>query len=323
MVRLSLPLFLAGVATTTAFVPASQPRVVVPTSINAAAIETPPSPLTAWGEKIQDIKKAQAEFRKQKLPEFAPEISTADLGIASDDKEAQLKYFQENALEIKKMMELHGAVIFRKFDLMKEQEGFQKFYSAIGMKVCQDPLQSVSARPTADGKKDSPVYEAVNKESRKNFFIGMHNEFVGTRAPRAAAFVCFKAAETGGEFIIADGRRMFRDLDPDVVEELYNRNIRYSVMELPFFGWIDSVPGPLQEPVKAGVKGLVSAAINAKVDFDVEMLWGESGYDNTRMLQARAPSQPPIVRHPVTGEPTWFCNVHSHSSKLRKQRESL
>jgi hypothetical protein len=152
---------------------------------------------------------------------------------------------------------------------------------------------------------------------------GMHNEFVGTRAPRAAAFVCFKAAETGGEFLIADGRRMFRDLDTDLVEELYNRDIRYSVMELPFFGWVDNVPGPLQEPVMGAVKGLVSAAINAKVDFSVEMQWGEAGYDSTKMLQARAPSQPPIVVHPVTGEPTWFCNVHSHSSMLRKQRESV
>lgn len=150
----------------------------------------------------------------------------------------------------------------------------------------------------------------------------MHNEFVGTRAPRAAAFVCFKAAEEGGEFLIADGRRMFRDLDSDLVEELYNRSIRYSVMELPFFGWIDNLPEPIQGPVMGGMKGLVSAAINAKVDFDVDMLWGEGGYDNTRMLQARSPGQPPIVQHPVTGEPTWFCNVHSHSSKLRKNRES-
>ena len=150
----------------------------------------------------------------------------------------------------------------------------------------------------------------------------MHNEFVGTRAPRAAAFVCFKAAETGGEFLIADGRRMFRDLEPALVQELYKRSIRYSVMELPFFGWIDNFPGPIQNPIMGAVKGLVSAAINAKVDFDVELLWGEGGYDSTKMLQARAPGQPPIVLHPVTGEPTWFCNVHSHSSKLRKARES-
>lgn len=151
----------------------------------------------------------------------------------------------------------------------------------------------------------------------------MHNEFVGTRAPRAAAFVCFKAAETGGEFLIADGRRVFCDLDPDLVEELYQREIRYSVMELPFFGWMDNLPEPIQGPASGAIKGLVSAAINAKVDFNVEMNWGEGGYDKTRMLQARAAPQPPIVIHPVTKDPTWFCNVHSHSSKLRKDREAL
>jgi hypothetical protein len=171
MVRLSFTAFLACTASVGAFAPVSQPRARV-NALSAAAIETPPSPLTAWGNPIQDIRKIQEDFRREELPEFGPEISSADLGIASDDKEAQLNYFKENALEIKKKMQLHGAVIFRGFDLMKEQDGFQQFYNALEMKICQDPLQSVSARPTADGKKDSPVYEAVNKESRKNFFIG-------------------------------------------------------------------------------------------------------------------------------------------------------
>lgn len=138
----------------------------------------------------------------------------------------------------------------------------------------------------------------------------MHNEFVGTRAPRAAAFVCFKAAETGGEFLIADGRAIIRDIDSDVLKRLYDRNIRYSVMELPFFGFIDNLPDFLKPPVMGTIKTLASTAINAKVDFDVELLWGEGGYDKTRMLQARAPSQPPIVVHPVTGEASWFWYVH-------------
>merc|ERR1719327_2537207 len=135
------------------------------------------------------------------------------------------------------------------------------------MNPCLDPLHSVSARPTIEGK-GSAVYEAVNKESRKNFFIGMHNEFVGTRAPKAAAFVCLKPAETGGEFIIADGRAVFRDIDPDVLERMYSRSIRYSVMELPFFGWVDKLPDPVQSPMMGGIKTLASAALNAKVDFD-------------------------------------------------------
>lgn len=321
--------FAALVATSSAFVP-HQPHVTssITTSspaLLAAAVDTaepPLSPLTQWGDKVSDIVRLQQQVRSDGLPEFAPTISAKDLGIAGDEK-AQLKYFEDNAMEIKLKMQANAAVVFRDFDLMKTQDGFQQMYQAIGMKPCLDPLHSVSARPTVDGKKNSPVYEAVNKESRKNFFIGMHNEFVGTRAPRAAAFVCFKAAETGGEFLIADGRRMFRDLSPELVQELYQRSIRYSVMELPFFGWIDNLPGPVQDPVQSVVRGIVSAAINAKVDFSVELLWGEGGYDNTKMLQARAPSQPPIVLHPTTGEPTWFCNVHSHSSKLRKERESI
>ena len=101
------------------------------------------------------------------------------------------------------------------------------------------------------------------------------------------------------------------------------RNIRNSVMELPFFGWVDNLPEPVRPVAMGAIKGLASAAINAKVDFSVDLRWGEGGYDGVKMLQARAPSQPPILVHPVTGEPHWFCNVHSHSSKLRKDRDAI
>ncbi|KAL9185347.1 hypothetical protein ACHAXT_003124 [Thalassiosira profunda] len=325
MVKFGLPAvaLAVGAASTAAFAPAapaSSRRAAAPVHMSSVA-ENPLAPLTVWGDRIPDILGSHKEAKARKM-EFAPTIKASEIGLASDDVEGQLQYVKDHATEIKQQMVDNGAVIFREFDLMKEQPGFVKFYEALGMKTCLDPLHSVSARPTVDGDKNSPVYEAVNKESRKNFFIGMHNEFVGTRAPRAAAFVCFKAAETGGEFLIADGRQIFRDLSPELVEKLYDRDIRYSVMELPFFGWVDSLPEFARPGVMGVVKGLASFAINSKVDFDVDLQWGEGGYDNVKMLQARAPSQPPILVHPVTGEPHWFCNVHSHSSKLRKDREA-
>lgn len=170
MVHLSLTYFLITVSVAGAFSPSAfQPQ--RSSALAASTVDTPSSPLTVWGDRISDIRQLQTEFKKQNLPEFAPEITATSLGLAGD-KEAQLAYFKENAMEIKQKMQDHGAVVLRGFELTKEQEGFQQFYNAIGMKICQDPLQSVSARPTADGKKDSPVYEAVNKESRKNFFIG-------------------------------------------------------------------------------------------------------------------------------------------------------
>ncbi|GMH69342.1 hypothetical protein TL16_g05135 [Triparma laevis f. inornata] len=85
------------------------------------------------------------------------------------------------------------------------------------------------------------------------------------------------------------------------MQRLYNRSIRYSVMELPFFGWVDSLPSALRPSIMGALKGLASFAINAKVDFSVELLEQVGGYDNTRLLQARAPKQPPVVEHPVSG----------------------
>jgi hypothetical protein len=158
------------ISAVSAFVPAHPQRSSY-RSLQSAALETPPlSPLTEWGEKLADIRKLHADMNAKPPPEFAPEISAKSLGLQTPDE--QLQYFKENAMEIKQKMQDCGAVIFRDFELMKSQDGFQDFYKAIGMKVCLDPLHSVSARPTVDGKKNSPVYEAVNKESRKNFFIG-------------------------------------------------------------------------------------------------------------------------------------------------------
>jgi len=144
-------------------------------ALSAATLDAPPplSPLTSWGDKLSDIRKVQQEYKQQPLPEFAPTVSAKELGLTT--VEEQLQYVKDNAFDLKLKMEEGGAVIFRDWDLMKSQDGFQDFYKALGMHVCLDPLHSVSARPTVDGQKNSPVYEAVNKESRKNFFIGTYH----------------------------------------------------------------------------------------------------------------------------------------------------
>lgn len=168
--KLSFALLAASVAATSAFAP-QQMQSRTSSALNEATLKEPPlSPLTLWGDDMSDIRKVHAEMNSKPAPEFAPEMSAKSLGL--ETTEQQLAYLQENAMAIKEKMQECGAVVFRDWDLMKTQDGFQDFYNAVGMKVCLDPLHSVSARPTVDGKKNSPVYEAVNKESRKNFFIG-------------------------------------------------------------------------------------------------------------------------------------------------------
>ncbi len=311
------------------------PVVPRPRSARAAAavaekedVELADCPVTQWGASIPDILAAQRAKRAAPEQPFLHVLEPP-----SADPDAQLRWLADHRDEVNAKLASHGAVNLRGWDLIRTPEGFRAAYEALGLEPCRDPLDAVSARPMVD--KASAVYEAVNKESRANFYIGMHNEFVGTRAPRAAMFVCFQQAEEGGEFMVCDGRRVFRDCDEELLARLYGRRIRYSVMELPFFSFLDGLPeevaaGPVKIPLRAGaasaVRGVVAAAINAKVDFDVDMQWLDdeaSAYGDDKTLQARAPVQPPVVLHPATGEPTWFCNVHSHSSVLRKKRESI
>jgi hypothetical protein len=172
MLLRSIACSLACAVCVSSFVLAPQHSHRLPSLSSTAVADTPPplSPLTEWGEKITDIRAVQQQLRKQDIPEFAPEISAKALNLV--DASSELEYLKQNAMTLKQMMQDHGALVFRDFELMKLQPGFQEFYNALGMKVCLDPLHSVSARPTVDGTKNSPVYEAVNKESRKNFFIG-------------------------------------------------------------------------------------------------------------------------------------------------------
>src|SRR6056300_1675863 len=137
MVKFSIPAVAlaigAGVSSTTAFAPVattSRSAAVVSSSSAplhmssvAAPEQSPLAPLTVWGDRIPDIIESQNEAKSRNM-EFAPTIKSSDLGLASNDVKGQLTYVKEHAMEIKQQMVDNGAVIFREFDLMKEQEGF-------------------------------------------------------------------------------------------------------------------------------------------------------------------------------------------------------
>jgi hypothetical protein len=119
---------------------------------------------------------------------------------------------------------------------------------------------------------------------------------VGKRTVNKACFVCFKAAEKGGEFLLVDGRRMlryvfciiimnilylyilslakniymcgsccplFRDLKTDVLQRWFDRQVRFSSAELPM-GFMDKA-GPLQPVIEPVVQKLLGTVVDMKV----------------------------------------------------------
>jgi len=270
--------------------------------------EVPKCPETVWNADGIDLSSVQ-EASQRSVPMVLYFDASSDL--------SESEFIRSRKDELLDQLTANGAIWFRGFEMMKTTDGFQQFYELLGLDPCQDPLASVGARAIVNKK--SAMYEAVNKPSRSKFFVGMHCESTFKRTNRLGAFVCFKQATTGGEFLLLDGVQMLKDLKPDVVQRLYERGVRFSNAELPFFDFLRNA-GPLKEVLKPVFKSIASVAVAAKIDMELELEWAENDEDGLR-LQAFSPKQSPINRHPITGEPAWFCNVHSHSRYLRDNRD--
>ncbi|CAL1140526.1 unnamed protein product [Cladocopium goreaui] len=265
-----------------------------------------PVAIDGRGDDLRQVKACPLEIR------MPPELK--------GDLEGQRQFFSSRLPDIYKDLKEYGAIVFRGFEISKDKGTFGQVGQALQLEPCEDPLHSVAARDAVDKK--AGVYEAVNKPSRSKFYIGMHNEMVGDRAPGAALFVCFKAAEEGGEFLVADGRKMFKELDKEWLTKVYNRDVVYSTAEFPM-GFIEGLPDFVQPAVEPMVYGAMTQALKMKVDFKTELRWEKSDYDGSKILQVRAMPQYPVLRHHATGEPCWWGSMHSHAEHLRSEREKV
>ena len=117
----------------------------------------------------------------------------------------------------------------------------------------------------------------MNKQSLSKHYIGLHNEATFTKTATTGAFVCFKpATEWGGEFFIADGERIFRDVPADVMKTLIEREIRISVSNLDL-DVLGLLPGATKDEAMEKVRTLVADTVAPKFDMDLDMIWGTDG----------------------------------------------
>jgi hypothetical protein len=274
-------------------------------SFDTSISEVPKCPITKWDSQAIDFSAVQAVAR------------TLPVEVRADASMSEEEWLLSQREGLLAQLEQSCALWFRGMELMKTKDGFAKFYEQLGLDPCQDPLASVGARAVVSKK--GAMYEAVNKPSRAKFFVGMHNESTFKRTNRLGAFVCFKRAESGGEFLLLDARKALAEMDPAVRQRLYDRGVRFSNAELPFFDFLRNA-GPLKSVLQPMCKSIAEVAVSAKIDMELELQWVEDEKDGLR-LQALSPPQPPFNRHPSTGDPAWFCNAHSHSRYLRDRRD--
>ena len=271
----------------------------------------PDCPTTIWETDI-DVEEWQAKYRAEDMP-----LCPVEVVATPEDNAKGLDYFIEKREEFAEMLAKHGTIWFRGFELTKDPEGFRKFWEE-GLKLppCLDPIHSSGLRKFLS-KKDA-IYEEVNKQALAKHYIGLHNEATFCKTATTGAFVCFQPATvSGGEFMIADGERIFRDMDTDVLKKLCDRKVRISVSNLDL-DVLGVLPGDTKAEAMEKVRQLVAANVAPKFDMDLDMIWGTDG--NEMRLQAVEHAQSPVNRHPVTGRPVWFCNMHNHARFLRERR---
>mmetsp|Transcript_26323 Transcript_26323/g.61742 ORF Transcript_26323/g.61742 Transcript_26323/m.61742 type:complete len:426 (-) Transcript_26323:303-1580(-) len=273
----------------------------------------PDCPPTIWNSGFDDV--VGERDGGGELLECPLEISATDYFGPSEGPNKDAASITAKKDEIMAKLQEHGCVWFKDMELTKSPEGFRSFYDALGLDLCLDPIHTSGLRKMIS-KKDG-IYEEVNKPTLRGHYIGLHQESTHVKTSTYGAFVCFQGATIeGGEFLVADGARILRDLDPAVLQRIYENKVRISVSNLDFD--FLAATGPLKQPLMNFFQDLIAKAVAPKFDMELEMLWGSDG--KPYRLQAVEPPMSPVNRHPKTGMPVWFCNIHNHARYLRDNR---
>ena len=217
------------------------------------------------------------------------------LVVKPDDKEVDLADWGiNNRSFIESHLVKHGALLFRGFG-PQTAEQFSRFAQSICVDLLRD--NGEHQREVINEGVYTPVFYPADKQ------LLWHNEnSFNHRWPSRILFCCVKPPARGGETPIVDSRRVFAGLSADIKERFINTGVKYVRIYGAGAGldWQTVFQTKSREEVERQCREAL---------MDYEWLDG----DRLRTSCVR----PAVVRHPVTGETTWFNQAqHWHVSCL-------
>jgi alpha-ketoglutarate-dependent taurine dioxygenase len=190
----------------------------------------------------------------------------------------------ENRASIETALEKHGAILFRGFQVKSVQE-FERFVTSVSGKALEYKERS-SPRSQISGR----VYTSTDYPPDKSIFL--HNEqSYNLVFPMRISFFCGKVAQTGGATPIADTRKVFERIAPEIRERLIARKYQYVRNFGDGFGlnWKEA----FQTKQRAEVEEYCRAN-------QIECEWKPGNRLRTKQVRRVA------ARHPKTGDWVWF-----------------
>jgi alpha-ketoglutarate-dependent taurine dioxygenase len=186
---------------------------------------------------------------------------------------------------VRERLDRHGGVLFRNFD-PKSVEAFEQLVEA----VAGEPLR-YTERSSPRSQVSGRIYTSTDYPPQYPIFL--HNEqSYNLRFPAVISFFCVIAAAAGGETPIADNRKIFQRIDPEIRQRFIDRGYRY----VRNFG--DGFGLTWQEAFQNDDPAAVERYCR---DNGIELEWKDAGR-RLRTSQTRRV----VARHPRTGDLCWF-----------------
>ena len=222
-----------------------------------------------------------------------PEVRDVDLA----DWATKNRDFVESELRSR------GGLLFRGFNTRSVAD-FESFTKALFSQMLEYHERST---PRTEVSKN--IYTSTEYPPEQS--IALHNEFSYARSwPMRISFFCVEAPSQGGQTPIADSRKVYRLIDPEIRDRFIGKQVQYvrnygSTIDLPW-------QTVFQTSDKQEVEDYCRKA-------PIECEWQDG--DRLRTRQVRRAT----AVHPVTGEVVWFNQAHLfHISNLEADiRRSL
>ncbi|HZE64748.1 MAG TPA: TauD/TfdA family dioxygenase [Pyrinomonadaceae bacterium] len=206
-----------------------------------------------------------------------------------------IEWAKSNAGFIDLTLLQHGAILFRGFGLAEVAE-FERLIEELS-----GPLLNYSYRSTPRSLVSGKIYSSTEYPAHQS--IPLHNENSYSRSwPMKLWFFSMLVAKQGGATPIADSRKIFKAISPEICDCF----VRKGLMYVRNYGI--GLDLPWQEVFQTSSKAVVEDFCQ-KSDMEFEWLADDQ-------LRTRQVCQV-VERHPRTGEMVWFNQAHLfHVSRL-------
>ncbi|MGH9368872.1 MAG: TauD/TfdA family dioxygenase, partial [Thermoanaerobaculia bacterium] len=203
---------------------------------------------------------------------------------ASDARIDLVSWATDNLSILEAALRKHGALLFRGFTV-SGVAGFERFVFAMS-----GPLMGYQDRGTPRSRVSGNIYTATDYPPEHTIFLHNESSFADT-FPLRIYFFCLTPPREGGETPIADVRRVFERIPPEVREPFLQGGVLY-VRNLGGAAGL-SWETVFQTTDRAAMEEYCRVA-------GIEFEW--RGGNRVRTRQVR----PAAARHPRTGEMVWF-----------------